>query len=1001
MSNHLQRERKIFERACELATPAERQAFLDKACGPDAALRRQVASLLALAEQAENFFQSGLAQDGLPLTPTASEAGGAGSALEEPGALLGRYRLLQKLGEGGFGAVYEAEQWEPIRRRVALKVIKAGMDTREVIHRFEAERQALAIMDHPNVARVLDAGATQTGRPYFVMELVPGVSLTAYCEERQLTVAERLRLFLPVCQAIQHAHQKGLIHRDLKPSNILVTVIDGRPVPKVIDFGIAKAIHQPLTDQPLVTRLGRLAGTPAYMSPEQADPAGLDIDTRSDIYSLGVVLYELLAGRPPFDAQRLRQAGYSEALRILQEEEPPPPSTRLSTLGPDLPQIAQRRRVPPERLKTLLEGDLDWIVLKALEKDRTRRYPTALALGQDLECHLRDEPVAAGPPGFRYRCAKFARRHRPAVWTAAGMLLALLAGLGLFIGGFLQAQRERDRARAAEHHARRLAYASDMNLAQQALEQSNLGLARRLLSQHRPGPAQADLRDWEWRYLWRQCQGQALAALCQYSNPVYSLSCSADGQFLAVGGYDGGLQIWDLPARRLHATLQRQGKPCLAAYSGRLLAATDEQGLLRLWQGTNSAPLLSQEPPYPEIHGLACSADGRTIAASTIRGLVLLCDVATGQSSAYHTGFRQPRMHGGDILLSHDGAWFATGGREGGPGAAQAGPRGQIRIAWKDSGRERIAWPAHNGTITALALSPDDRRLASGAGFSDNTVRLWDTQSGEALACLAEHTAWITALAFSPDARFLAACTASNTLHILQLPGYELVAHLPLPPELMAMTSLKFVRDGRRLVAAGDNQTDSRTVLVWDCDTWQIIARWPIPGREAIPTMDVSSNGAFLAFGGGKVHVWNLLTGQLAVALQTHFQSADAVAFSPDGRLLATASQDGLVKLWETGSWRQTAQLRGHLLGIHSLAFSPEGRRLATGSLDQEAVKLWDLQTQRQVLNLPLTNALITALRFSPDSRHLLALASGQTAYIWSCPGWSEINRLEQPLIQR
>ena len=351
---------------------------------------------------------------------------------EEMTDRIGRYKILQKLGEGGCGVVYMAEQAEPVRRRVALKVIKLGMDTKQVIARFEAERQALALMDHPNIAKVLDAGATEKGRPYFVMELVKGIRITDYCDQNHLSAGERLGLFVQVCHAIQHAHQKGIIHRDVKPSNILVTLHDGVPVPKVIDFGIAKATDQALTEKTVFTAFGHFMGTPAYMSPEQAELSGLDIDTRSDIYALGVLLYELLTGKTPFDAKELLQAGLDEMRRRIREEEPMRPSTRLSTMAnADLTQIAQRRHSEPSKLTRFVRGDLDWIVMKCLEKDRTRRYETANGLAMDIRRHLHNEPVVARPPSATYRLRKLVRRNRMAVAAAGAIAVSLLVGLGL------------------------------------------------------------------------------------------------------------------------------------------------------------------------------------------------------------------------------------------------------------------------------------------------------------------------------------------------------------------------------------------------------------------------------------------------------------------------------------------------------------------------------------------------------------------------------------------
>src|SRR5689334_6660478 len=363
---------------------------------------------------------------------------------------IGRYKILQKLGEGGCGVVYMAEQTDPVRRRVALKVIKLGMDTRHVIARFEAERQALALMDHPNIAKVLDAGATETGRPYFVMELVKGIRTTDYCDQNHLSTAERLGLFTQVCHAIQHAHQKGIIHRDIKPSNILVTLHDGVPVPKVIDFGIAKATEHPLTEKTVFTAFGLFMGTPAYMSPEQAELSGLDIDTRSDIYALGVLLYELLTGRTPFDAKELLQAGLDEMRRRIREDEPMRPSTRLSTmLDADLTQVAQQRRSEPAKLTRFIRGDLDWIVMKCLEKDRARRYETANGLAMDLRRHLNNEPVVARPPSAAYRFQKLVRRNKLAVAAVSAVAVALLLGLGLSTWLWLE-------ARASDAEARKM-----------------------------------------------------------------------------------------------------------------------------------------------------------------------------------------------------------------------------------------------------------------------------------------------------------------------------------------------------------------------------------------------------------------------------------------------------------------------------------------------------------------------------------------------------------------
>ncbi|HMP82028.1 MAG TPA: tetratricopeptide repeat-containing serine/threonine protein kinase [Verrucomicrobiota bacterium] len=435
-------EAEIFDRAAELSGEA-RAAYLAQACAGDDLLRRRVENLLASLEDADAgaFMGQSPAASAKTLLITTNMI----PVTEKAGDKIGRYKLREQIGEGGCGVVYVAEQEEPVRRRVALKVIKLGMDTKQVVARFEAERQALALMDHPNIAKVLDAGATDTGRPYFVMELVRGIKITDYCDQNKVSTEERLKLFIQVCSAIQHAHQKGIIHRDIKPSNILVTLHDGVPVPKVIDFGIAKATSdQRLTDKTIYTAFEQFIGTPAYMSPEQAEMSGLDIDTRSDIYSLGVLLYELLTGRTPFDASTLLKAGLDQMRKIIREQEPQRPSTRLSTLeDADLTAIAQHRRSEAPKLLSLIRGDLDWIVMKSLEKDRTRRYETANGLALDIQRHLASEPVVARPPTTLYQLQKFIRRNKLASSFAVAVSALLVLGVTIMTNLYLRAERMR------------------------------------------------------------------------------------------------------------------------------------------------------------------------------------------------------------------------------------------------------------------------------------------------------------------------------------------------------------------------------------------------------------------------------------------------------------------------------------------------------------------------------------------------------------------------------
>ena len=433
MPDDQERLSEMLAEAVARTSPEARERYLGEVCGEDKELRAQLDSLLKAHARAGDFLRQSV---------TRVESGNGFSATEGPGTVIDRYKLLQEIGEGGFGLVFMAEQREPVRRMVALKIVKAGMDTKEVIARFEAERQALALMDHPNIARVLDGGTTASGRPYFVMDLVKGTPITEFCDQNQLSMEARLRLFMQVCAGVQHAHQKGIIHRDLKPSNVLVTLEQGQPVPKVIDFGIAKAMGEKLTKRTLFTRFEQLIGTPAYMSPEQAEWGGVDIDTRSDIYSLGALLYELLTGTTPFEKETLAHAALDEVRRMIREADPPRPSTRLQGLGQRLNEIAQRRHAEPSLLARLVRGDLDWIAMKALDKDRTRRYETANALARDVERHLDGELVVACPPSKTYRARKFIRRHRLGIASVVGMAMALVAGLAAALYGLHKAREE-------------------------------------------------------------------------------------------------------------------------------------------------------------------------------------------------------------------------------------------------------------------------------------------------------------------------------------------------------------------------------------------------------------------------------------------------------------------------------------------------------------------------------------------------------------------------------
>ncbi len=598
----------IFLRLAALP-PAEQMPALGQECGLDAELQQRVAALLKAHGEADSFLD----RLGSPIEATyvaaAPAAGSAGH--EEPGfiapntqnaaislaatvtyggygesgqVVAGRYRLDEKIGEGGMGEVWVAKQTEPVKRKVALKLIKTGMDSKLVVQRFEQERQALALMDHPHIARVLDGGLTPSGRPFFVMELVNGLPLNQFCDEAKLTLPQRLELFVPICQAIQHAHQKGIVHRDLKPANILVTLVDGRAVPKVIDFGVAKATAGKLIDQSMSTGFGAIVGTLEYMAPEQAGFSSVDIDTRADIYSLGVILYELLTGLRPIDAMRLKQAALTEMIRIIQDEEPSKPSTRLST-DASLPSVAAVRQTDPKKLMALLRGELDWVVMKCLEKQRARRYETANALGRDIQRFLADEPVEARPPSTGYRVGKFLKRHKGAVAAVSLLLLALLAGIAGTSYGLVEARNSAAAesrakndanikraeaeaagalARAEEEAGRKLLYTTDMQLAPFVWkdDRSTAGQLRTLLAKHIPdstAPAlgtglpippaadKPDLRGFEWHYYQHLLENSA-AVFSGHESALAAGTLAYEGQLVTLDA-NGQIRRWDVDSR--------------------------------------------------------------------------------------------------------------------------------------------------------------------------------------------------------------------------------------------------------------------------------------------------------------------------------------------------------------------------------------------------------------------------------------------------------------------
>ena len=991
----------LFVGALRLSDAAARQAYLKEACGDDFHLCREVEELLASRDGASS---NPLDQAVEQLQPARTSSTGIDREIDVSShPMIGPYKLLERLGEGGMGTVFMAQQKQPVRRRVALKLIKPGMDSQQVIARFEAERQALAMMDHSNIARIFDGGLTEQGRPYFVMELVRGLPIDEYCDEATLSLRDRLKLFIDVCHAVQHAHQKGIIHRDLKPSNILITLHDSVPIVKVIDFGIAKALDHDLTEQTLFTRFSELIGTPAYMSPEQAEMSGLDVDTRSDVYSLGVMLYRLLAGVTPFDENALKSVGIDEMRRIIREDEPLIPSRKVSTLDNELGStISERRRTDARKLSLSMHGELDWIVMKALEKNRDRRYESANELAQDVERYLRDEPVLACPPTLAYRLRKVARRNRAALTCAALVFIALVLGTIVSLwqaqeadqarrvaedNSFqlkqrsIQLQEQRDRARRSEAFSRQLVYAADVRLAAQAWESGDVRHFADLLERHKQPGSREDLRGFEWRYL-SQLGSANVRTIAEGSEGICSVRYSPDGKFLAAGRVDGTIHVWSGELdRRLTILSGHVGLVRGLDFSpdGKRLVSIGYGGVVRIWD-LETLRETRNIAAFEDVHGyrVRFAMHGQAVIAIAEKSPAKIWDVESGE------------------LIDT----FGANGR--GSWGLAVSPDGQSCVVRDDAGdfrvwdlapRKHVAWmrfPLHNEIARCLRYSPDGKIIA--AGTDERIVRLFEARTGKLIASFAGHDDEIWDIAIHPSGTTLASCDLGGVIRTWSLENNERAANTneieDWPPSFRGheerVWSLDFSPDGKRLVSAS---RDGR-VRAW---SGRPKHRRDLKVDESVASRFLASGDELIIAKRYTLAIWSRQTNEARPFGQSFQASALTLAVSPDSKIIATGHTDGIVRVWNTKTEQIDSLLTGHESDVEQIAFSPDGTLLVTASSDGTG-KLWDVAAGKPLHVVEAPPHCVSAA-FSPDGQ-TFAISSENNAMIFDAASGKRLHLL-------
>jgi len=936
--------------AVEIKDRDQRSAFLANACGDDLPLRQEIEELIqAEAEAGETLPGEPAVEASRSALRRAVEslASSAASPIvtEKPGDRIGRYNLLQKIGEGGCGVVYVAEQQEPMRRQVALKIIKLGMDTRQVVARFEAERQALALMDHPNIAKVFDAGATEAGRPYFVMELVRGVRITDYCEKHNFGPRARLELFIQVCRTIQHAHQKGIIHRDIKPSNVLVTAEEGVAVPKVIDFGIAKATEGRLTGLTMTTAFEQFLGTPAYMSPEQAVLASADVDTRSDIYSLGVLLYELLTGMTPFDTKALLDAGLDELRRTIREKEPVRPSQRLDARITTLSRRAKsngesndktsdnrsgsQRLAETKALVKVVRGDLDWIVMKCLEKDRSRRYETASGVAKDIERHLNNEPVLARPPSRLYEFRKTVRRHKVGFAATAAIMAALLAGV--LVSAWQAAQKNHERQLLRANVVRQYVGNGARLVSDGDLFGSLLWYAA-ALQLDAGDPAREEPHRIRIAAVLRQCP--RLLSVISHGTLLPHAEFSPAGNEVLTASDDHTARTWDANTGQPHLVLRHEGEVDDARYSkdGRRIITASRDGTAGIWDSKTGQLLLKLQHPANVWHA-RLSPDGALAATACMDNEARVWNVATGAPAF-------------DPLT-------------------------------------------HRSLVQEVAFSPDGRLLAT---LSDGTEYFWDCRNGRLLFQAPHVVNWANDLeaTFSPDGGAFVTYDDPK-LHLWDAHTFQ---ERDRAFSRTGVEDIAFSADGKQIVTAGDDGS----AVVWDRATGQPRFSPPVQHAGTLTTARFSPEGRRFVAGGldAVARLWSASTGQPTAPPVKTILHSRYVLFNPDGRRLLVKSCDMAARVWDTAT-SDPGPLCPALPESHR--FTSPDHRLVLRKGASNAVWITDAATGSRLVALPHTNE-VTFCCFSEDGRTVLTAAEdkswgadeGNDVFLWDATTGRRLN---------